>query len=148
MAKQAAVLMLAFGILAANSALAMEKLPVDAPRHVGGIESVCTGIGLDSRQDPRWQSYPLKIEIAGQGGQYLGDVALTISRDDKYVVSVQCDGPWFLFRLSPGRYQIQAETEGRTVRSMAFVPTTGQGRTILRFSDLGGQRTTEPATRP
>ena len=148
MAKQAAAMVLAVSILAANSAWAAEKLQGDAPRQIRDVEAVCTGVGLDSRQDPRWQSYPLRIEIAGQGGQYLGDVALTVSRDDKDVVSVQCDGPWILFRLPPGRYQIQAETEGRTVRSMALVPTTGQGRVILRFSELGGQRATEPATAP
>ena len=139
MVKHAAVVVLAASIHIANSAWAAEKLQLDAPSRIGEIEAVCTGVGLYSRQDPRWQSYPLRVEIAGLGGQYLGDVALSVSREEKNVVSVQCDGPWILFRLPPGRYQIQAETEGRTVQSRALVPSTGQGRVILRFSDLGGQ---------
>ena len=145
MARRVVVMALTFGL--ANSAWAADRLPVDAPTPIGDTEAVCTGIGLDSRQDPRWSSYPLRIEVAGRGGQYLGDVALTVARDNKEVVTVRCDGPWILFRLPAGRYQIWGETEGKTVESTALVPPTGQGRVILRFSDLGGQSTTvsEPA---
>jgi len=148
MAKHTVILVLASSILSANSAWAAEKLQMDVPRHIGDIEAACTGVGLDSRQDPRWQSYPLKVEIAGQGGQYLGDVVLTVSRDGKEVISVQCDGPWLLFRIAPGRYQIRAETDGKTVQSMASIPFAGQGRIILRFPDLGGQSATRPVSAP
>lgn len=126
-------------LLFAGTALAATALPPDRPVHIGTVDAVCTGVGLDSRLDPAWSSYPLKIEIAGRAGQYLGDVALTISRDDQEVVAVQCDGPWMLFRLLPGRYQVKAQTEGQTVQSGAVVPGTGQGRIILRFPELGGQ---------
>ncbi len=145
MARQAVAMALVFGL--ANSAWAADRLPVDAPTRIGDLEAVCTGIGLDSRQDPRWLSYPLRVEVAGRGGQYLGDVALTVARDGKEVITVQCDGPWILLRLPAGRYQIRGETEGKAAESTALVPPAGQGRVILRFSDLGGQSTTvsEPA---
>ena len=120
-------------------ALAQTRLLPDQPRRLEEVEAVCTGISLDARQDPRWQAYPLKVEVAGKGGQYLGEVTLSLLRQDKEIATVACDGPWILFRVPAGRYQLKAETEGRTVTSAAFVPATGQGRVILRFPDVGGE---------
>ena len=125
-------------------ARAASRLEPDKPLQVGGLEAVCTGIGSEARQDPRWQAYPLKVEVAGKGGQYLGDVTLSLQQGGKELVAVQCEGPWILFRLPAGRYDIEAQTEGRTAKSGAFVPASGQGRIILRFPDTGGQITTMP----
>ena len=124
------------------------QLPFDQPTSVDGIETVCTGVGLEARQNPSWQAYGLKVEVAGKGGQYLGDVTVRVSKDGKPVLAAVCGGPWLLFKLSPGRYQIDAAEEGQTAASAAFVPTTGQGRIILRFPTLGnevGNKTGAPA---
>ena len=111
----------------------------DTPTRLAGIEAVCTGVSLDARENTAWGAYPLKIEVAGRGGQYLGDVRLILSQQNKTLAALTCGGPWILFRLPAGRYQVEAQTEGRTVSSPAFVPVTGQGRIILRFPELGGQ---------
>lgn len=126
-----------------SAALAQElgALSPDTPTRAANIEVVCTGVGLDARQNPAWADYPLKIEVAGRGGQYLGDVHLSLSQKDKALVTLTCGGPWILFRVPTGRYQVEAKTEGRTVSSGAFVPATGQGRIILRFPELGGAMT-------
>src|SRR5689334_10142480 len=87
----------------------------DTPTRTANIEVVCTGVGLDARQNPAWADHPLKIEVAGRGGQYLGDVHLSLSK-----------------------------TEDRTVSSGAFVPAAGQGRIILRFPELGGAMSPPP----
>jgi hypothetical protein len=144
MAKSYLTLLALLGLLMTSPLEAATRLPVDTPSTVGDLEAVCTGVGLDSRQNPDWTVYPLKIEVAGQGGQYLGDTTLTLSQDGKELAAVKCDGPWILFRIPPGRYQLQAETEGKTIQSPAFVPTGGQGRIILRFPELGGR--TSPLT--
>lgn len=120
-------------------ARAANRLDPDKPLQLGGLEAVCTGIGSEARQDPRWQAYPLKVEVAGKGGQYLGDVTLSLQQGGKELVAVQCEGPWILLRISPGRYQIEAQTEGKVAKSAAIVPVTGQGRIILRFPDTGGE---------
>jgi hypothetical protein len=114
-------------------------MPFDIPTQVDGVEAVCTGVSLDAREDPRWNSYPLKLEIAGKGGQYLGDVHVTITRDNKSMIGVTCGGPWLLFRLPAARYQVNATIERETVSSTAYVPANGQGRVIIRFPDLGGE---------
>ena len=113
-------------------------LTLDTPAKVGNIETVCTGVGLDARQNAAWTSYPLRIEVAGRGGQYLGDVNLTISQGSSVLATVTCAGPWLLFRLPAGRYKVEAGTEGKSVTSPVLVPATGQSRVILRFPDLGG----------
>ena len=126
-------------LLFATPALAQAPviLPPDRPMAIGAVEAVCTGVSLDARENPRWAAYPLKVEIAGRGGQYLGDVAVTLSQDGKILAALRCDGPWTLFRLPPGRYHVEARTEGKTASSDAYAPAQGQGRIILRFPDLG-----------
>ena len=110
-----------------------QSLPIDTPLTVNGVEAVCTGIGLDARADPRWKSFSLKIEVAGPGGSYLADERVTVSAANNPLLTVTCSAPWLLFRLPPGRYQVEAAIGSETVRSAAFVPVEGQGRIILRF---------------
>lgn len=125
-----------FAFLCAGPALAQsDRLAPDAPTKIAGVESVCTGVGLDARQDPRWGKYSLKVEIAGPGGQYLGDERLVLRQSGKDLVAFTCDGPWVLFQLPAGRYEVEARVGGQTVSSAAFAPTSGQGHIILRFAN-------------
>jgi hypothetical protein len=136
------------GLVLALPAFAQEFgiLVPDTPTRAARIEAVCTGVSLDARENPAWTDYPLKIEVAGRGGQYLGDVHLILSQKDRSVATLICGGPWILFRVPTGRYQVEAQTEGKTVSSSAFVPVTGQGRVILRFPELGGESAPLAAT--
>ena len=125
---------LKFLLSSISAAMASPTLVPDVPTSVAGIESVCTGIGLDTRQDPRWNNYSLKVEIVGPGGQYLGDEGVTVRRSGKELISLSCSGPWILFQLPQGRYEVEARIGAQTASSAAFVPATGQGRIILRFA--------------
>ena len=122
------------------------SLAPDTPVKVGSLEAVCTGIGLDARENPVWSGYPLKVEFAGRGGQYLGDVRVTLFLHGTVLAAISCSGPWVLFRLPAGKYRIDANIDDRIVSSTAIVPATGQSRVILRYPDLGGQ--IEPAPIP
>ena len=139
---------IAFALGFSSSALAddAEILKPDTPTKVGTVEAVCTGVGLDARQNPAWTAYPLKIEIAGRGGQYLGDVQLTLRRKDSLLATVKCDGPWVLFKTDPGAYRVDVGTDGQTATSNAYVPTKGQGRIIIRFPSLGGEVSPKPVS--
>lgn len=120
--------------LAVQPAVAQD-LVLDSPTMVGSIETVCTGAGLDAREDPRWRAYGLKVEIAGEGGKYLGSEVVTLRKDGNPLLTATCGGPWLLFRLAPGRYHVEAQIGDQTASSAAFVPSEGQGRIILRFTD-------------
>lgn len=114
------------------------RLPFDTPTMVDGVETVCTGIGQDSRADPRWNGYPLKVVLAGEGGQYLGEAQVNVAAEGETKMDVRCGGPWVLFKLEPGRYTVTAAINGNTAKSIAYVSATGQGRIVLRFPAVGG----------
>ena len=126
------------GGLSAAYAQSTMALPYDTPTMVEGVEIVCTGIGQDSRSDPRWNAYPLKVVLAGEGGQYLGEARLNVAAESESMMDVRCGGPWVLFKLNPGRYVVTATINGNTAKSTAYVSATGQGRIILRFPSVGG----------
>ncbi len=124
----------------AGAAQAQETAPVlpfDSPISMREMEAVCTGIGADARNDPRWPAYPLRIELVGRAGEYLGEASVSVSKGGESVISVRCNGPWLLLKLPPGAYNVTAEVEGRTMNSRANVAAAGQARVVLRFPDLG-----------
>lgn len=112
-------------------------LPFDSPVTMRDMEAVCTGIGADARTDPRWPTYPLRIELVGRAGEYLGEALVTVSKGGEAVIGARCGGPWLLLKLPPGAYDVTAEVEGRSMMSRATVRATGQARVVLRFPDLG-----------
>jgi hypothetical protein len=113
-------------------------LPLDTPQTMRNMEAVCTGIGSDSREDPRWPSYPLRVEVVGEKGQFLGEAEVSVNKGTEAIISVRCGGPWVLFRLDPGAYTITATVEGKTVTSRINVGGKTQARTALRFAGQGG----------
>ncbi len=119
-------------------AQATAVLPLDTPMTVGNVEAVCTGVGQESEASPEWNAYPLKVVVAGKGGQYLADEQVAVSEHGQDVVRVACGGPWVLFKLAPGNYRVNATLDGENTSSVAHAPTHGQDRVVLRFSDLGG----------
>ena len=126
-------MILAYGTALSGEAWGAQKLPMDEPVRVNTINSVCTGESLDLREDARWNDYALKIEFAGPGGQYVGGERVNIAQNGKDLLSVTCAGPWLLFQLPPGRYDVTAKLGDQEARSAAFVSKHGQGHIILRF---------------
>lgn len=114
----------------------------DQPFDVNGTEVVCTGTDSDSRHDPRWASYPLRMEFAGVGGQFLGEERVTVSGNGLNV-SVHCKGPWVLMKVPAGHYSIHAEVaDGGAKNGSAVVPSHGQARVVMTFA-AGGRTTGE-----
>jgi hypothetical protein len=116
---------------------AAPPLPFDSPVSMRSMEAVCTGIGADARNDPRWPSYPLRIELVGRAGEYLGAAEVSLSQNSEAIISVRCSGPWLLLRLPPGNYDVTASVENVSKTGRVTVPMTGQGRLVLRFPELG-----------
>lgn len=137
----------AAAVLAAGGAVAqIEKappLPLDTPRQMRDFEAVCTGIGSDARNDPRWMEYPLRVEVVGTSGQYLGEAQVTVNKGGEALVSVDCSGPWVLFRIPPGAYEVSVEVEGATKSGRVVVGTKGQARIPIRFPETGGATSPE-----
>lgn len=115
-----------------------DPMPMDNPVTLNGIETVCTGIA-DSKDDPRWKAYPVRIEFSNGGAQYLAGAHVELSQGSKELTSLDCDASWVLFKLSPGNYSVTATLLNSTAkpREAKFSPPkTGQKRVVLRFPDF------------
>ena len=127
-------------LLTTTSALAQptERLPIDRPTDVRGVRAACTGIGDREEREIRWNAYPLKLEVVGGYGQYLGDQNVTlVNHDGADVLHVSCDAPWLMMRLQPGRYTAVVRVRHATTKDVNFiVPREGQRDLIVRFPSL------------
>jgi hypothetical protein len=135
-------------VIAAPALAQPARLPYDAPTSINGVEVACTGIGVTARNDPRWNEFPLKIEVTGAEGQFLGNVAIVIERAQEPIVELTCGGPWIMARLEPGPYSATATFEGTNATGTVNVPAAGQARLILRFPEMGGAVSPEHVPSP
>jgi len=130
---------------ACTPAALADPMPMDTPITSNGIETVCTGIGDEAQSDPRWKTYPVRIEFSNGSAQYLSGVHLTLSDSaGKTLTSFDCPGAWVLLRLSPGQYRVSASLlyqPGAAPRSATIVPpASGQQRFVLQFSSVSGNQ--------
>jgi hypothetical protein len=80
-------------------------MPLDRPVEVNGYDLVCTGVGDEARDDPRWREYPVRIEFANRDAQYLANIDVAVAdADGKLLFAVLCESPWLLAKLPPGKY--------------------------------------------
>src|SRR5262245_37813282 len=101
-----ATLALAFAGLVSIARPASAQDPI---LEANGIKYACAGVGKVSRNDPRWASFPVKLEFAAANGDFLGDPAVTVTDGSgKPVFQAQCDGPWVLIELPAGSYKVHA----------------------------------------
>jgi hypothetical protein len=133
-----AALAIAAVAAAPASVAAPTSVPLDTEATVSGVPVACTGVG-ESKLNPHWDSYPVRVEFSGADNGLLTDEALTIfDQAGAEVVSVACAGPWILLKLPPGSYRI----EGRLPKTQAM-PQSGYFRVTpdgpvhleLRFPD-------------
>lgn len=102
-----------------------------------GITYACTGVG-DSKDDPKWKAYPLKLMFTSGSRAYVSEVAVTVKdASGKTVLQVSCDGPWLLAKLSPGSYSVSAQADGGGTRSVhVSVGSSGQSSLAIRFPEI------------
>ncbi len=128
-----------FAVLFAGAAQA-DSLPMDQPITMDGIETVCTGIG-SAKDDPRWMTYPVRVEFSNGGAQYLAGAHVVLSGGGRTLASFDCIGSWVLFKLPKGSYKVEATLTGQQnggPRSAPFV-TTGeppQKRVVIQFAHI------------
>jgi len=123
------------------------KVPLDAETTVDGVPVACTGIG-QTKLDPHWKTYPVRVEFSDSKNAYLANEAITVwDAHGRQVVSVSCEGPWILLKLPPASYRI----EGRLLdmaakpRTAPFKPpANGQMRLVLQFLDVDVNAQTAP----
>ncbi|HWA89028.1 MAG TPA: hypothetical protein VG889_03270 [Rhizomicrobium sp.] len=111
-------------------------LPMDAPIVLGNVETVCTGIG-EGKNDPRWKSYPVRVEFADSQAHYLAGAHVVLA-DAAGAVAAEfdCSGAWVLLRMPRGLYAVSARIGMASATERFQTPATGQLRVIVRFPSL------------
>jgi hypothetical protein len=122
----------------AVAAVAPAQAVTDPEQNYQGISYACTGIGLESRADPRWGAYPAKLVFAERTGGYLGDIRVAI--DDaagNRVFEAHCLSPWLVVNLPPGSYRIDATARDTYTQSMNLVVRSqGQVERLVTFPQI------------
>lgn len=98
-----------------------------------GIEYAITGVA-ESKDDPRWKDFPLKLVFATVRGELYSDVMVRIFAADrkKKIFKIKVDAPWLVVRLNPGTYYI--EVDGPTKKSATVnVPSRGQAEYTFKW---------------
>ena len=124
----------AAALLAAGAADAQTtRVPLDQETVVDGVKVGCTGIG-QSKDDPKWQAYNVRVEFADTARGYLADETLTLY--GAHELTVKCEGPWILLQLPPGKTYTVTGTVPHVQTPQALkitAPSQGQGVFVLTF---------------
>jgi hypothetical protein len=113
------------------------QIALDQETTVGGVGAACTGIG-QTKDDPKWQAYPVRVEFARPSGEYVADEVLRVTDSHgQILLEVGCEGPWILLKVTPGQRYVLGATAGHpgeAAKDMPIrAPSHGQGRFVLTF---------------
>lgn len=119
--------------LLAASPVSAGPLPMDTPVTLGNVETVCTGIG-EGKNDPRWKTYPIRVEFADSQAHYIAGAHVVLSDvAGRTAAELDCSGSWVLFRMPRGLYSVAARIGTQSATAKFQTPATGQMRVVLRF---------------
>jgi hypothetical protein len=111
-------------------------LPRNSVVDVRGVQAVCTGLDPASRDDPRWEAYPLKLEFHDAAGRLVPFAEVAISDiKGQNIVSVRCPAPWLLLGLPAGDYKASVASPQGADHALGFVvPREGQKSVMVRLA--------------
>src|SRR6185312_5167656 len=102
-------------LAAASGPAVADPMAMDTPVQMNGLETVCTGVG-ETKDDPKWLAYPVRIEFSNGGAQYLSGATVKITQGANVVASLECAGAWVLLKGTPGNYRVDASIDGSTAK--------------------------------
>ena len=126
--------------LASGVAVAQpSEVKLDQTATLGGVEVACTGIG-QTKADPKWQAYPVRLEFATAQQTYLaGEEVTVLDGKGRPQFDLTCDGPWVLMKLPAGvAYRVEAKLTDQSAAPRSGTvkaPKQGQVRFVLTFPD-------------
>jgi hypothetical protein len=111
----------------AGSGYAFAAAVLPPMQHAGNVEYLSGGIGQDESRaiEHVAKAWPLTLEFAmkdRQRSDFVADVAVVV-RDAKGRVALktESDGPFLLARLAPGKYEVDATLDGKTLHEQVSV---------------------------
>lgn len=103
------------------------------------IKYACTGVA-ESKEDPRWAQYPLKLMFTTGGRAYISYVEVKIvDENQKLVFEANCDAPWLVVGLKPGTYQAKVVALKQYTREVSLGISAGKQLALaVRFPEISG----------
>lgn len=130
--RSAFLLLLALGV--GSSAFAQVSLQSSE-----GIRYASGGIGEGERDELILvlPDYNLKLVAAAKGtGAFLADVKLiALDARGTKVLDTTLEGPWFVARFPPGRYELQLDHGGATQKRTVTIPAQGRRVEYVYWAD-------------
>ena len=117
----------------ANAASALEV------KKSGDIQDVTGGVGDEEQralEASAPQDFNLKVTIAVSAGNYLSDVDLALLKSGTEVLRTKTDGPMFLAKVPPGRYEVRATANGKTQSKTVDVGANGRASATFHMGQL------------
>jgi hypothetical protein len=113
------------------------RVRLDTQTNIHGFDVACTGIG-ESKAEPRWRDYPVRVEFADSVRDYLAGETVTLAPlAGAPILSVTCNGPWLLVRPpDKSAYRLEARLSERYTHPQSALlkaPDLGQKRLVLTF---------------
>jgi hypothetical protein len=145
--KSALLLVLALGL--GSTALAQVTL-----QSAEGIRYASGGIGEGERDELILvlPDYNLKLVAAAKGtGAFLADVKLiALDARGTKVLETTLDGPWFVARFPPGRYELQLAHGGATQKRTVTISAQGRRVEYVYWADVSATtlKSIEQAEKP
>jgi hypothetical protein len=100
------------------------------PKTVNDVSYICGGVGKEevSYLKREARRHDMVLTFADARGEFLADVNVEIAdAQGKPVLQTTCDGPMMVLDLPKGgRYRIHAETGGREINKVVYVPVHQQ----------------------
>jgi hypothetical protein len=114
-------------------------LPRNIPVDVRGVQVVCTGLDPATRDDRRWEAYPLKLEFQGADGRLIAFAQVSINdMRGRNIISVRCPSSWLLLGLPAGDYKASVAAAQGEMNDLGFVvPREGQKSVMVRLAPGG-----------
>jgi hypothetical protein len=112
--------------------------PDDTILTSGNNRYACAGTA-ESKHDPVWDGFPLKLVTAASNGTLLGHVDITIAdASGAPVLEVFCEAPWLLADIVPGSYTARVVArDGQFEETVSFdVAATGQSEVLVSFDEI------------
>lgn len=113
------------------------QAPQDQELSFQGIKYACTGVA-ESKEDPRWTQYPVKLMFTTGGRAYVSFVQVKIEDPQgKVVLEVECDSPWLMADLKPGSYTVKVTADKKYPKSAKLQVAGGkQVEQAIRFPEI------------
>ncbi len=122
-------------------AIANETRQAVQPHNQGGVIFASGGVGNEGKAAMRAveSGYNLRLLFAVEGsGAYLAGVHVRlVDHGGNTLVDTVAEGPYFFANVRPGKYEIVAESQGRTLTRSVEVSPTGAISRALYWQDAG-----------